>query len=67
METQGEVTGSEILEAFLQQHYTRASYIPPKIALGEEVANADLLSQWLSQLRGKKVVLHVPKRGRLKE
>jgi excinuclease ABC subunit C len=67
METQSSVSGPEILEAFIQQHYTRASFIPPKIALSEEVEDKELLIQWLSQIRGKKVVLHTPKRGRLKK
>lgn len=61
-EDTGEADGS-YLEVFLRSLYDRASDIPPLILLSAPIENQDLLSEYLSGLRGSKVDLHVPQRG----
>lgn len=53
----------EILRAFLKQFYAGAAVIPPVILVPDEVEDAAGIADWLSERRGKKVRLHVPKRG----
>jgi len=59
--------GEEILEAFLQQYYLKATFIPSRVYLPLELANEDLLESWLAKRRGKKAELKVPKRGEKKQ
>ncbi len=57
----------EILAAFIKQFYAQAAYIPRFIFLPLELDEPDILESWLSDLRGSRVYLHVPKRGAKKE
>jgi len=57
----------EILEAFLQQYYLKATFIPNRIYLSVEMPGQDLLEAWLTKQRGKKVSLKVPKKGEKKQ
>ncbi|MDD2496952.1 MAG: excinuclease ABC subunit UvrC [Desulfitobacteriaceae bacterium] len=52
-----------LLSVFLHQHYSRMDYIPPEIVVEHEPEDLDLLVQWLSNKRHKKVSVHVPRRG----
>lgn len=52
-----------VIAAFIQQFYDQAAFIPPLILVQATPRNADLLAQWLSEHRGGKVELRVPKRG----
>ncbi len=58
---------SELVAEFLRQYYGKTSIIPPQILLPIESADEDLLTQWLSSLRGKRTTLHVPQRGEKKD
>ena len=60
-------SGEEILEAFLQQYYSKATFIPNRIYLPRELTNQGLLEAWLTKQRGKKVGLKTPKRGEKKQ
>lgn len=53
----------EILGAFIKQFYAQAAYIPKSIFLPLELDEPEVLESWLSDLRGSRVYLHVPKRG----
>jgi len=53
----------EILTGFVKQYYSSASYIPRQILLQHPVDEEEVLSQWLSQQRGGRVRLRVPRRG----
>lgn len=55
---------AEILTSFLKQYYHRAEFIPREILVEELLEEEiDLLSRWLSERRGGKVYIRVPRRG----
>ncbi len=59
-----ETDSAEILRQFVLQFYENAANLPNEVLLPEEVAEAQLLEQWLRDKRGgKKVALTVPQRG----
>ncbi|NOQ52638.1 MAG: excinuclease ABC subunit UvrC, partial [Desulfuromonadaceae bacterium] len=53
----------ELLSGFLQQYYSREVIIPDQLLLPEPLENAELLADWLSEKRGRKVQLLAPQRG----
>ena len=57
----------EDMTTFLCEHYRRREYIPQKILLAFQMEDEDveMLSDYLSQLAGRKVYLHTPERGEL--
>ncbi|HHX01645.1 MAG TPA: excinuclease ABC subunit UvrC [Firmicutes bacterium] len=57
---------SEILTAFIKQYYTDQVMIPKEVLTSEALTETELLSQWLSELRGSKVYFHHPRRGEKK-
>ncbi|MEW8978760.1 MAG: excinuclease ABC subunit UvrC [Symbiobacterium sp.] len=58
-----EMSGGEILAAFIQQHYAQTDFVPREILVSEDVPDADMLAEWLSAKRGGRVVLRRPLRG----
>ena len=54
---------SEILNSFIKQFYLGTAYIPKEIFIEEEIRDMETISQWLSEKRGSKVNIKVPKRG----
>jgi excinuclease ABC subunit C len=63
----GSASDGEILGAFLQQFYSRAIAPPRELLLTAEVVDAALLGEWLAGLRGGRVELVTPQRGRRRE
>jgi excinuclease ABC subunit C len=57
----------EILSAFLRQFYSKNVTPAPEILLSEEVPDAELVGQWLSELARRRVALQVPQRGARRE
>ncbi|MCD8197257.1 MAG: excinuclease ABC subunit UvrC [Lachnospiraceae bacterium] len=53
----------DILTAFLKQFYAGTPYIPRELMLQYEVADAELIEEWLSARKGQRVYLRVPKKG----
>ncbi|MBR3607994.1 MAG: excinuclease ABC subunit UvrC [Lachnospiraceae bacterium] len=53
----------EILTSFVKQFYAGTPYIPKEIHIQYEIEEEPLISQWLSQKKGSKVTLKVPKKG----
>lgn len=53
----------EIMAGFVKQYYSSASYIPSQILLQHSVDDEAVLSEWLTQQRGGRVRIRVPKRG----
>ncbi|MDD2426964.1 MAG: excinuclease ABC subunit UvrC, partial [Eubacteriales bacterium] len=61
-EDTGEADGN-YLEVFLRSLYEQGGSIPPLILLSSPISNQELMGEYLSELRGGKVSLHVPQRG----
>ena len=57
-------TQAEVLGSFLRQHYAAATAMPAEIVVPEAVADADAFVAFAEELRGTRVRLHVPQRGR---
>jgi len=53
----------ELISDFLRQYYGNGVIIPDQILLPEVLADAELLGDWLTELRGKKVQITTPQRG----
>ncbi|MCL5779500.1 MAG: excinuclease ABC subunit UvrC [Firmicutes bacterium] len=53
----------EVMATFVQQFYNQTEVVPAEILLSEEIEGAPLIAAWLSELRGSKVNIKVPKRG----
>ena len=56
-----------LLQAFLQQYYSEASFVPKEILLPIEIPDQELLGSWLSGLKGQKAEIICPKRGTKKD
>lgn len=56
-------TKSQVLAEFIKQFYAGTPFIPKEIMLPEEIEEADVISQWLTEKRGQKVYIRVPKKG----
>jgi len=56
-----------VLEAFLEQFYDDAAYVPPEILMPYDLQQARIIESWLRSKRGGTVSLRVPKRGPSKE
>ena len=56
----------ELLSGFLQEYYSRQVILPDQLLLPLVLEGADLLGEWLSEKRGKKVRLVTPQRGEKK-
>lgn len=54
---------SEILTAFVKQFYAGTPFIPGNLLLQEDILEKDIIAEWLTQRRGQKVTLSVPKKG----
>ena len=53
----------EVLYAFIQQYYGYYRHIPKQIILEDNVKDEDLIIDWLSDLKGSKVLIKVPEKG----
>ena len=54
---------SEILNEFVKQFYAGVPVIPREILLSEEIEEAGLIEEWLTEKAGVKVSIRFPKRG----
>ena len=53
----------EILAAFVKQFYAGTPYIPREIMMQYEIGEAEVIENWLSERKGQKVHICVPKKG----
>ena len=56
-------TAADILSSFLKQFYAGTPFIPKTVMLPEEIEDASVIEEWLTEKRGQKVHLRVPKKG----
>lgn len=59
----GEIGDAAALTAFIQRYYDGERQIPDEILLPLEPDDGAILLEWLTELKGKKVRLHYPRRG----
>jgi excinuclease ABC subunit C len=53
----------EILSSFIKQFYIGAAYVPKEIIIEEDIVDIEIISKWLSEKKGAKVNILIPKRG----
>ncbi len=58
-----EFADSEVVENFVQQYYATGTVIPDEVLVPIDLENGDVLADWVSSLRGRRVKLFAPKRG----
>lgn len=52
-----------ILQDFVKQFYAGTPFIPRELMLQYEIEDAELIEKWLSERKGSRVYLKVPKIG----
>ncbi|MDE6210022.1 MAG: excinuclease ABC subunit UvrC [Lachnospiraceae bacterium] len=55
--------GEQILESFIKQYYSGTPFVPKEILLPKELNDSEIISEWLSKVKGSKVRLITPKKG----
>jgi excinuclease ABC subunit C len=53
----------DILQAFLEQVYQTENDLPDELHLPDSVPDLDLLAEWMSRKKGKKIIIEFPKIG----
>jgi excinuclease ABC subunit C len=56
-------TRKEIISQFMKQYYGGTPYIPNVVMLQEEIEDADVIADWLTKIRKRKVIVITPKKG----
>ncbi|SJZ65877.1 Excinuclease ABC subunit C [Trichlorobacter thiogenes] len=59
----GGLDTADALTAFIQRYYHEERFIPDELLLPLPVEASQALEEWLSELKGRKVRLHQPRRG----
>ena len=55
------------LSAFISQYYQNAVFVPKTVVLPMQNESVEVIENWLSEKRGSRVGLHVPRAGRLRK
>ena len=56
-------TKPEILGSFIKQFYAGTPFVPRELMLAVEIEDQELIEKWLTEKRGARVYLRVPKKG----
>jgi len=62
-----ELPAEAFLAQLLREYFPRAGDIAPRVLLSHELEDLDTWQDWLGRLRGGRVQVHVPQRGRKRE
>ena len=62
-----EESRGEVITSFMKQFYLDCQMVPRNILVETELAEQEILESWLSEKKGARVYLKVPKRGQSKE
>lgn len=54
---------TEILSGFIKQFYAGTAVIPKEILIGKEIEDREVIEEWLSNRKGAKVQIRIPKKG----
>jgi excinuclease ABC subunit C len=57
------LSDAEVLSSFVKQFYANGRLVPQEILLSLEIEDADAVADWLTDQRGRRVTVRVPKRG----
>ncbi len=60
-----EYNSSQLLQSFMQQYYHGRTDIPKNIYVDSDIADAQILEKWLTNLAGTRVYIHMPQKGML--
>lgn len=66
-ETEKCLIKEEIISSFLQQYYSNTTDIPSEILIPYEIEKKEILETWLSEMKGQKIKIIVPQKGKRKE
>lgn len=58
-----EDTIDQLLSSFIKQFYAGTPYIPRELMLQTDVEDREIIEQWLTNKKGQRVYLRVPKKG----
>ncbi|MBR1828648.1 MAG: excinuclease ABC subunit UvrC [Atopobiaceae bacterium] len=58
-----DVSATELAEGFVKRYYDETADIPSEVNLADELPDAELLSAWLTEKRGRACRVHRPQRG----
>lgn len=59
-----ETEDRDALNSFLEQYYERATDIPKEVLIPHEVDEQETIESWLTEIKGQKVHLIIPERGK---
>ena len=57
----------EIMASFIKQFYSSGVFIPQELIIENEIEDMEIINQWLSGIKNKKVDIKIPKRGEKKD
>ena len=52
-----------ILQSFIQQFYAGTPFIPKTLMLSDDIAGPEVIEEWLTEKKGQRVYIRVPKKG----
>ena len=58
-----ELPDTAVIGEHLQQYYATGTFVPDEVVVGVDLEDGEVLADWLSQARGKKVKVVEPRRG----
>ncbi len=61
LEGAGDEDDAAVMEAFVEQFYDQAAYVPPEIMLPHEIDQARVIESWLRRKRQEDVVIDIPR------
>ena len=62
-EREQEMPDAQVMTEVIQRYYDRGTVVPDEVVVPVELEDAELLAEWLSELRGRKVRVIAPQRG----
>lgn len=63
VKVRNEDTKEQILTTFIKQFYSGTPFLPKEIMLQMDIAEREVISEWLSLKRGSKVTIKIPQKG----
>ncbi len=58
-----ETSNEEIMTGFIKQFYGETTYIPKEVLIQYDISDKELLTKWLSTIKGFNVTISVPQKG----